>query len=104
MRNPVKTHVEVFGQPEGLHGGPEVWVRVLSSTVVDWPEVEKSLTREQREILKPSRRNPINYYPHLVTSEEKAEHGYSLEDWWVFTAPQEPDGTVRRFPQPRSSS
>ena len=98
------THIESFGQAEGLHGTPEVWVRVLSNSVVDWPDVERALNDAQREILKPSPRQPLNYYPHLVTPEEKAEHGFSLEDWWIFTAPTDPSGVVRVFPAPRSAT
>ena len=80
--------IEVFDQSEGLHGGPEVWVKVLSNTVIDWPDVERALTPEQSEILKPGLQcGPVGYHPHLVTVEEKAEHGYMLEDWWIFNAP-----------------
>lgn len=79
--------VEVFDQPEGLNGGPEVWVKVLSNSVVDWPDVERRLSPEQAEILKPSIRRPIGYHPHLVTADEKAEHGMAYEDWFIFTAP-----------------
>jgi hypothetical protein len=91
--------IEVFDQSEGLHGGPEVWVKVLSNTAVDWQDVERALTEAQREVLKPSPRQPKNYHPHLVTVEEKAEHGYSLEDWWIFSAPFNPNATppARRF-------
>lgn len=95
--------IEVTAQPEGLHGGPEVWVRVLSNSVVDWPEVERSLTEAQKEVLKPTARRPIDYYPHLVTAEETAEHGMSYEDWWIFTAPFTPSA-VGRGPWPRSAS
>jgi len=76
--------IEVFNQSEGLHGEPEVWVKVLSNTVVDWPDVERALTSEQFEVVQPRYRKPIGYHPHLVTAEEKVEHGYSLEDWFIF--------------------
>ena len=84
--------IEVSVQPEGLHGGPEVWIKVLSNSMVDWPSVEAKLTEGQKEILKPTTRQPLDYYPHLVTAEEKAEHGFSYEDWWVFTAPLDVSG------------
>jgi hypothetical protein len=90
--------IEVFVQSEGLHDGPEVWVKVLSNTVVDWPDVQAGLTAEQEELLKPSpARRPIDFHPHLVTAEEKADHGYSYEDWWIFTAPPETTGLVRAY-------
>ena len=87
MANSGTTHIEVFEQSEGLHGGPEIWVRVLSNTIVDWPSVECQLTDEQKNSLFLVNRRPLDYYPHMVTAEEKSEHGFSFEDWWTFTAP-----------------
>ncbi|HKN44253.1 MAG TPA: hypothetical protein VJW23_10035 [Propionibacteriaceae bacterium] len=84
--------IEVSVQPEGLHDGPEVWVKVLSHSMIDWPSVLERLTDAQKEVLQPGARRPIDYYPHLVTAEEKAEHGFSYEDWWVFTAPLDVSG------------
>jgi hypothetical protein len=76
--------IEVFDQNEGLHGDHEVWVKVLSNTVADWPEVKKRLTDAQEAVMKGTSSLPFKYYVHMVTPEEKAEHGYSFEDWWIF--------------------
>lgn len=81
--------IEVFEQNEGLTGDREVWVRALSNTVVDWTDIKRSMSAEQLAVLAGAHEKAIRYYPHLVTPEEREEHDYSLEDWWVFPAKKE---------------
>ena len=80
-------HIEVIDQPEGLRGEHEIWVKVLANSAVDWPQVQNSLSEAQRQMMWGGPARPNYYYPHLVTPEEKEEHGYSTEDWWVFLMP-----------------
>lgn len=76
--------IEVFEQESGLRGGREVWFKVLSNTVVDWPDVKAKLTSEQQALLDNLDRPSMSYFPHLVSEEERADHGFALEDWWTF--------------------
>jgi hypothetical protein len=79
--------IEVIDQPEGLRGEHEVWVKVLANSAVDWPQVQNSLSEDQREVLAGGPKSPSYYCPHLVTPEEREEHGYLTEDWFVFLMP-----------------
>lgn len=74
--------IEVTRNPDGLHGGPEVWVRVLSSEVQDWPRIEAKLNEEDAQAI--AGLDLKRYLPHVPTQEERAEHGYLSEDWWIF--------------------
>lgn len=80
--------IEVFevcdGEASSISGEREVWVKVLSNEVHDWPEVKAALTDEQAEAMCGAKVRPHTYYPHLVSADEKAEHGYAMEDWFVF--------------------
>jgi hypothetical protein len=70
-----------------LNGGQEVWVRVLSNEMQDWPSVEKKLSEAQGAMLTDlGPQKSLAYYPHVPTAEERGEHGYSFEDHWVWTA------------------
>jgi hypothetical protein len=86
--------VEVFEQTAGLHGGKEVWVKALSNEVVDWPTVRAKLDDRHTDVIdrcvdhNDQRGMPKGYHPHLVTEEERMEHGYRYEDWWVFVIPK----------------
>ena len=78
--------IELFEQAEGLHGGKEVWVKVLSNEVMDLLDVKSKLTKEQHEaIAHPARLS--GYHPHLVTDEERTDHGYRFEDWFIWSVP-----------------
>lgn len=81
-------------QEAGLNGGREVWVRVLSNEVLDFPRVEKEMSAQDRSTLNSiNPRKLLNYFPHLVTPEEKVDHGFSFEDWWCWgsAAPRRTD-------------
>lgn len=80
--------IEVIDQPKGLRGEHEVWVKVLANSAVDWPQVAASLSEAQQEALRGAPARPSYYYPHLVTPEEREEHGYHTEDWFVFLMPK----------------
>lgn len=54
----------------------ETWVHVSSSSVVDWPTVEASLSGEVRASLIGKR----TYYPSCPVGDS-----YSFGDWWVFS-------------------
>lgn len=74
--------IEVTQNPDGLHGGPEVWVRVLSSEVLDWPRIEAKLGEDDHQALRG--KSLLRYIPHHVTEGERMEHGFMVEDWWIF--------------------
>lgn len=77
--------IDVFEQAEGLHGGKEVWVKVLSNEVMDLLDVKSKLTKEQHGAIASMRL--AGYHPHLVTDDERDEHGYRFEDWWTWMMP-----------------
>ena len=81
--------IDVFDKTEGLHGTPEVWVRVLANTVTDWPTIQSRLSDSQKEMLRGSSMRPSGYHPHLVSDEErKADgHTYAFEDWFILPIP-----------------
>ena len=79
--------IEVKSKDAGLNGGPEVWVRVLSNDVHDWPSIEAKLSGPQRAMLNALGNRTLSYFPHRPTAEERAEHSYSFEDWFVWQAP-----------------
>lgn len=85
--------VRFFEQEEGLTEQREVWLQVFSNEAVDLVDVLNALPDEQRHIMASYDSVPSRYYPHLVTPPEKAEHGYSREEWWVFLEP----ATVRQL-------
>ena len=71
--------VEVFDQTV------EVWVKVLSNEVIDLGAARSAMSEDQRELMKlAASYEPTSYYPHLVTKEEEADHGFRFEDWWIF--------------------
>lgn len=76
--------IEMTSKTAGLNGGPEVWVRVFSNEVLDWPRVEKLLSEEQASDLAALGPKKLSYFPHTTTAEERAEHGYSFEEFWVW--------------------
>jgi hypothetical protein len=67
-----------------LSGGPELWVRVLTNEMVDLPRVKAAIADDQAEIWAGYADKPSDYYPHWVTPEEKTEHGFKYEDWFIF--------------------
>lgn len=70
-----------------LSGKREVWVHVFSNEVHDWPGVEAKLSGPQRTMLSGlGARRAVSYFPHSPTGEERDEHGYLCDDWWVWRA------------------
>ncbi|MGZ6788356.1 MAG: hypothetical protein ACXVGQ_00225 [Mycobacteriaceae bacterium] len=76
--------IEVITQDEGLSGEREVWVRVLSNTVPDLADIKKAMDADQLAVMASVEAKPSRYYPHLVTPEEREDHGHSLEEWFIF--------------------
>lgn len=76
--------IETISKSTGLNGGPEVWVHVFSNDVLDWPRIEKALTDEQRAQLEALGPRALSYYPHTAVQEEREEHGFSFEDFFVW--------------------
>lgn len=75
--------IEVFDKQEGLHGGPEVWVRVMCNEVADWPTILRKIGGQARleETLKMPRLK--QHYPHFPSPDERLEHGFTMEEWWI---------------------
>ena len=67
---------------DGLHGGPEVWVKVLSTEVLDWPRIAAKLDEDDTRSLRG--KSLLRYIPHHVTQEERMEHGYLVEEWYIW--------------------
>ena len=78
--------IEAVTKSCGINGGPEVWVRVLSSEVLDWPSVERRLNEGQLAMLEALGERTISYYPHSPIPEEREAHGFMCDDWWVWSA------------------
>lgn len=78
--------IEAVAQASGLNGGPEVWVHVYSDEVLDWPRVEAKLNAGQAAMLESLGRRTLRYFPHTTTADEREEHGYTFEDFWVWSA------------------
>lgn len=77
----------MFEKPadQSLQGaGPELWVQVLSSEVLDLPRIREAFTADQAETFAGYAQRPTDYYPHWVTAEEREEHGFKFEDWMIF--------------------
>lgn len=78
--------IEATSKAKGLNGGPEVWFHVYSHEAMDWPSVEKNLDDGQRAMLENLGKRTLAYFPHDPTSEEREEHGFLCEDFWVWSA------------------
>lgn len=79
--------IEAIGKSSGLHGGREVWVHVFSNEVMDWPSVEAKLDAGQLAMLENlGDKRTLSYYPHSPDADEREEHGYPFEDFWVWSA------------------
>lgn len=71
----------------GLSGRREVWVHVLSNEALDWPRVQDMLGAGQAAMLDNlGAGRKLAYFPHSPTSDEREDHGYAVEDWWVWSA------------------
>ena len=78
--------IETVSKAQGLNGGPEVWVCVFANEMLDWSRIEAMLSDDDKVALSALGPKKLSYYPHIPTAEERAEHGYSFEDFWVWTA------------------
>lgn len=74
--------IEVSRQPVGVYGGGEVWVRVLSKDVTDWPTVAAKL---DAATLAELQGKSMAYYPGYPKKDESDEHGWLVEDFWVWS-------------------
>lgn len=74
--------IEVSRQPVGVYGNPEVWVRVLSTEVVDWPTVASKL---DPATLVDLQGKSMAYYPGHPDKDEQDTHGWLVEDIWVWS-------------------
>lgn len=70
-----------------LSGKREVWVHVLANEVHDWPAIEAKLSGPQRSMLNGlGIGRSLSYFPHSPDSDEREEHGHTVDDWWVWSA------------------
>lgn len=76
--------IEAITKDQGLHGGREVWFHVFSHEVLDWPRIEEKLTEAQYALLSSLGARELHYYPHNPLPEEVEEHGFPLEEFWVW--------------------
>lgn len=86
MKGASIVQIEATNKYKGLNGGREVWIRVYSDEVLDWPSVEAKLTQGQMDMLNHLGRRTLSYFPHSPTREEREEHGYAFEDHWVWAS------------------
>lgn len=77
-------NIEVIQQDSGINGNQEVWVKVQSNTLTDWPTAKRGLTSEQKLAMNGADLAPCGYYPDNRTPAERAESGYEFEDFYVF--------------------
>lgn len=75
--------IELFEQAQGLLGGREMWIKVLSNQVMDLPTILEHLAPEDRARLNGMKMT--QYHPHAPTDEEREEHSYLVEDWFIYT-------------------
>lgn len=75
--------IEVFEQESGIHGGPEVWVRVLANEAHDWRSIEEKLGDDQRATLRALGNRKLRYYPFKPEADGD-DHDYLFEDFWVW--------------------
>lgn len=69
---------------QALGDHPELWVQVLSHDIVPLAAVKAELSEEQAKVFAGYADKPSAFYPHHVTAEERAEHGYRFDDIWAF--------------------
>lgn len=70
-----------------LSGKREVWFRVFSSEVLDWPSIQAKLSQEQADMLATlGVSKQLAYFPHTVTAAEREDHGYDYDEFWVWSA------------------
>lgn len=68
-----------------LSGKAEVWVHVFANEVHDWPRILDKLNATQKAMLDDLGRRTLAYYPHTPTTGEREEHGYIVDDYWVWS-------------------
>lgn len=78
--------IETVSKTQGLNGGPEVWVHVFSNETLDWPRIEALLSDNQKVALAALGPKTLSYFPHNPTAEEKAEHGFLFDEFWVWAS------------------
>lgn len=82
----MKIEVSSKGPGTSLSGKSEVWVHVFANEMHDWPSIEKKLSDEQRAMLDGLGRRTLAYFPHNPLPEEREEHGYLCDDWFVWAS------------------
>lgn len=76
-------NITVIQQEQGLND-PEVWVKIESNSLVDWPTAKSHLSESQRNTLASAELVPCAYYPDSRTAAERTESGFEFEDFFVF--------------------
>jgi len=76
-----QVEIEVFAQPEGLHGQPEVWVRIQTDELLDWPRYRAALNESQAKVVAGCVERPIGYHPALLEGGDANPHRY--EEWFI---------------------
>jgi hypothetical protein len=80
----VKIEVVSKNSDLSLSGKREVWVHVFANEMHDWPSIEAKLNATQRAMLQDLGQRTLSYYPHTPDREEREEHGYMFEDFFVW--------------------
>lgn len=80
----VRIELHEANDAKALGGTPELWMRVLSDTLLDLPTAVKNLDPEQRKIFDEYHPTPVRYYPAGFYDEAGSDHHYVHEDWWIF--------------------
>lgn len=74
--------IDVFEQAEGLSGRPEVWVKIQTDELLDWPRYRAKLDAAQAQLLDECPVLPSAYHPHFPQPDETPVYRY--EEWFVF--------------------
>ena len=73
--------IEVFSQSEGLHGEPEVWVRIQTNELLDWPRYKLALDEAHAKVVADCVTQPIGYHPALLEGGDN--NPYRYEEWFI---------------------
>lgn len=77
--------IEVFEQEDGLGNEPEVWVKIQTDELLDWPRYKTHLDPAQARVVAGCQRNPQSRTEVFAYHPADAEpgSGFRFEEWFV---------------------